>query len=426
MCGICGVFARNLMSTELTGFQQLLILNQFRGMDSTGVIGITEGKKGYVSNYVKDIYDPTYFMTTPSKEKNKLFDHKDKVAYIGHCRSATIGSVKADNAHPFDFPKLIGVHNGTMQGDLPNDDKYGTDSEALFKHINDVGVDAAFAEMNWGSAYSLVWFDKENQTINFLRNDKRPLWFTFAYSQSTIFWSSEKRALQFIASPESRQSFGVAGELWQYKPDHLVTLDINTSLPKNIHGRDIKTKQVYGNKKPVTGTVWPYGGYHEGGIPWDEDLEGDAPVQDNTKETTLPFNDSLPPMNSTTGSRVTSVPSTGLSASGSIATNGPDRALPSHHSHPTTPEQKLVTKAKHSKLLDHKFKGCRGVELTYNQFGTKMLEGCCLCGAIEDPDEVDIEYKVAWAATDRFVCQDCMTQPWVQKFMVEYQATKGK
>lgn len=113
-------------------------------------------------------------------------------ALIGHNRSATVGKIVRKNAHPFEFDKVVGVHNGTLRNKwvLEKHGDYDTDSEALYANINHYGVEAAIEKLD--GAYTLVWYDKEDTTINFLRNKERPLYVVFSKDKKLVFWASEK------------------------------------------------------------------------------------------------------------------------------------------------------------------------------------------------------------------------------------------
>lgn len=398
MCGIAGVYAQNLTQDEANIFSQLLMLNQFRGMDSTGVFAVLDPDKKHDkpwSIYDKDCYDSTYFITTGDKGRDYLLSHVDKLALVGHCRAATVGKIEKKNAHPFDFPNIIGVHNGTMTIDLPNDKEHDTDSEALLHHINDAGVDAAFAEMDWGSAYSLVWFDKRNGTLNFLRNEKRPLWFAFGYAGTTLYWSSEKRALQFVSDVENRYDGRIDSKMWQYKPGHLITLDLTKRADKALYGREIQTKTLISTYKGshtgargAAAAFWP----NEDLDAWDDE------------ETTRGANSNLPFDPARTGSAV--IPTSTSSKGSSTITIG--------HNRQSTDGSKTR-------------KGFRQI-ISDDAFATVLINGCSLCGNIEDPDEEDIEYKIGWVTHDRYLCQHCLAEPtgWVSKFMCEYVNQKEK
>lgn len=110
---------------------------------------------------------------------------------IGHNRYATQGAVNSVNAHPFDFEHIIGAHNGSLRStlNLPDHKDFVVDSENIFHAINQDGSVETAAKLN--GAYALTWWDKRDNTLHFLRNAERPLWYVFTQDRQAIFWASE-------------------------------------------------------------------------------------------------------------------------------------------------------------------------------------------------------------------------------------------
>jgi hypothetical protein len=114
-------------------------------------------------------------------------------ALIGHCRAKTVGEVSRGNAHPFDMPdrQIIGVHNGTLTNQHRLDGyKHGmTDSEALYRHMSINGAEQTFADVD--GAFACVWWDGQEQTLNFIRNGLRTLYIALSEDRRKILWASE-------------------------------------------------------------------------------------------------------------------------------------------------------------------------------------------------------------------------------------------
>lgn len=196
MCGICGVYSLQYTTPERDLFQRLLLLNSFRGMDSTGVVKIRDKPRLNCTKIRAVLPSPEFIFT---EKGSKFIAETDKViGMFGHTRSATKGTVTAQNAHPFEFDNVIGIHNGTIKYKFKGSDNYETDSEALYQLINDIGLEAALDEIAYADpAYALVFIDKKMGTLNFIKNEKRPLAFTFLYGRTTLAWSSTRDALEF-------------------------------------------------------------------------------------------------------------------------------------------------------------------------------------------------------------------------------------
>jgi hypothetical protein len=191
MCGIVG------MAGELDGktdkvLKHLLIFDTVRGEDSTGVASV--GRHNEDVLVAKTLGCP-----------HELFEHRlygkaitgrQNRVVIGHNRYATSGGVSKATAHPFEFDTLVGVHNGTLHNKhvLDNAGDYKVDSENLYHHIEKNGLDAAIKIIR--GAWALVWWDKEDETINFLRNKERTLYYCVNEAGNQLYWASEAWMLE--------------------------------------------------------------------------------------------------------------------------------------------------------------------------------------------------------------------------------------
>lgn len=195
MCGLVGC-AGLITSVEERLFRQLLVLDSIRGEHSTGVAAVN--MLGAV-DVAKTVGDPFQLFETKSYEG--IMRQANRVL-IGHNRYATTGKINRRNAHPFEFDGLVGAHNGTLHNKyaLKNHNDFDVDSEALYSHINEEGLDAAIKLVR--GAWALTWYDKDNETINFLRNEERPLFYCISENKKVIFWASEAWMLQSVFSRE--------------------------------------------------------------------------------------------------------------------------------------------------------------------------------------------------------------------------------
>lgn len=216
MCGIVGVVG-DISKKEEDIFRDLLVVDSLRGLDSTGVGGANINLPEV--NLVKSVGTP-YDLFESVRWKD--FFHRKQHILIGHNRSATTGKVTRGNAHPFEFDKLFGVHNGTLRNkyQLPDGHKYDTDSEALYSNINRLGIVEGIKPAE--GAWSLVWYDKEKKTVNFLRNKERPMWFTFVENGKVMFFASESWMLSGILGRHGQKH----GEIYLTKEDTHICYDI--------------------------------------------------------------------------------------------------------------------------------------------------------------------------------------------------------
>lgn len=202
MCGQSGAFTNLgvLSDYDLDHARKLLILNQFRGLDSVGAMSWWKEPKKKASpiQWMKRKEHPAWFNSvTYAKEiKPEFTKLGNPNLFATHCRAATIGKIEEANAHPFQHGDIIGMHNGSIHAAFTNKNKFDTDSEALYYNISTMGLKDAIKDLEWGSpAYALVWIDAKKQTLNFLRNKARPL--HIYHKGHTLFWSSEFKDLYY-------------------------------------------------------------------------------------------------------------------------------------------------------------------------------------------------------------------------------------
>lgn len=184
ICGHVGV-AGIITSKEERAFRTMLRLDVLRGEDSTGIASMTSGGIFKVAKDATNAYD---FLNT--KEAKEPFYGVLRVL-LGHNRAATKGKVVAENAHPFTYGNIIGAHNGTLNywGRLLDGSKFDVDSKAIFNHIAEEDVADLWSKLDGAAA--LVWMNKEEKTVNFLRNSKRELYYTTSTDGKCFFWASE-------------------------------------------------------------------------------------------------------------------------------------------------------------------------------------------------------------------------------------------
>lgn len=272
MCGIVGCCGD--MSLKLKeGFKDMLLINQVRGRDATGAFSVTSNDE---VRYAKMVGTPEILFELKSFDSQVMFG-LPKVL-VGHCRSKTVGDNTRANAHPYDFDNVIGVHNGTLRSvhKLSGHDYKRTDSYTLYDNISDSGLTETMTEVDPAGAWALVWWDKTDNTLNFLRNKERPLWFT---------WTADKRAMIWASEPGMFWAMRRKVELWDGKqPDGTQVSPVH-ELPENTHWKfSIHDRAKQGDPvmymHPVreviaTGNFTQYrgpnnsGGTNHNRVPWD-------------------------------------------------------------------------------------------------------------------------------------------------------------
>lgn len=185
MCGIVGV-AGNVDFKTKKAFKDLLRIDVIRGPHSTGIAAADINNK--VEVVKKALLPDDLFAWKPCEE---LLKKLKLVSLIGHNRYATKGAINGVNAHPFEFPTLAGVHNGTIRSQwrLPDHTEFEVDSENIYHAIEKIGVDATIGKLD--GAYTLVWWDKDEKELNMVRNKERPMFYCFSEDLQTMFYASE-------------------------------------------------------------------------------------------------------------------------------------------------------------------------------------------------------------------------------------------
>lgn len=256
MCGIVGI-AGDLFFKEEKTMQSLLLLDYFRGMDSTGLAAVrTHSNEVHIAKLATD---PITLFQFP-KFKEALNGNASKL-FLGHNRASTSGKTSNYNAHPFEVDHIVGVQNGTLEYsdksalETALDSKFDVDSEALFAAIAKFGVKDTFKMIHEGSdsirgAWALAWYDKKEDTINFLRNKHRPLWFAWDKDFKRLFFASR---YEFISHATTMSEFAYDLERYEHK-DKPGEFYRYFHLPENQHWKFNLDELRKGNKerpKPI-------------------------------------------------------------------------------------------------------------------------------------------------------------------------------
>lgn len=230
----------------------MLVVNQLRGTDATGVIRVNQGG-GY--KYKKSLGTPNYLMET------KFFDREIDVhgakVLIGHCRAKTIGENIVANAHPFVHGNVIGVHNGTLRNmyGLERAREFDVDSDLLYWHISEFGLKETIEQLDDEGAWALAYWDNKENTLNFLRNSRRPLWFAHTKDQTAMLWASEPWFFSAATRVGVELHRDDAGKSFFEVP-------VDTHLSFTIDGYKQKPSEIFGLKvtNDVKGEVRSYSG----------------------------------------------------------------------------------------------------------------------------------------------------------------------
>ena len=191
MCGHVGV-AGTMIQKHEQAFKDLLVVDVIRGPHGTGIASFN--RKDGIRVMKKALLPNDLFSMDGTKELFRTFNQ----VLLGHNRWATQGKINHVNSHPFEMGNLVGAHNGTLvnQGLLPDSEDFEVDSENLIHSLNKIGVAETYKLLHGAAA--LVWFNDKDYTVNFLRNDQRPMFITYSEDRKTMFWASESWMLRGV------------------------------------------------------------------------------------------------------------------------------------------------------------------------------------------------------------------------------------
>ena len=182
MCGLVGFLITDSKCplAEVNRYQKYfskaLYIDTLRGADSTGVARIDNDWVAATYKKAMPGYDflehgiAQEFMTGGATYLSSM---------LGHNRAATAGAVNAVNAHPFTHGDVTLMHNGTLDTDYGVGNKFAVDSENICYTLSKCTDDASRKTLLEAleGAFALVWYDEGTRTVNFARNEKRPLHF---------------------------------------------------------------------------------------------------------------------------------------------------------------------------------------------------------------------------------------------------------
>lgn len=284
MCGLVGI-AGDLGTRHNLFMKRLLLLDYFRGTDSTGLAAIRSDRSTVLA---KAAVNPITMFDM--KSFDKALDGFASTAFIGHNRAATLGKVNDANAHPYQYGDITGAHNGTLdkaswerlelEAGIPTD----TDSAAIFACIDAIGIDDTIKLMEKGrtshtGAWALVWYNKVDNTINFIRNEHRPLWFAFNKTRDEMYWASEYEMLDAAGSLTKKEDF----EGWwansndfsffPFEQDRLYSVnlsDLVSGLPEKDLIKSIKGRKIEGREPAPFASTTVTPAKTGGAAPWEK------------------------------------------------------------------------------------------------------------------------------------------------------------
>lgn len=268
MCGIVGMgsfWSAGVDQPERNAFYNMLIADTVRGTDGTGIMLMTD--KGKVHT-MKEVGTPfNLFWKKGFKKHIEDPFAKEHIRFaVGHNRSATRGTINANNAHPFQVGNITMVHNGTAEdatkSAMPNFSKFEVDSHAFTASIDKYGLDKTLKD-HWRGPYAIVFFDAKEQTMNLARNYGRPLALAYDEGSSRLMFASEMGLLRWVIDRN------------KWKTTQMFELETNELYTFAMEKRGFTKRKL---PTPV------YGSYHYpaksyGGFGWQLGLDDDSEIE---------------------------------------------------------------------------------------------------------------------------------------------------
>mgnify|MGYP001564862632 FL=1 len=231
MCGIVGyisVSKKGIQAFESRLFEELIIASSVRGRDATGIFKVD--KRGNVFS-IKGQGNPFALFQASNYNSFHISQKKEVIkTLVGHNRFATSGDKSVKNAHPFLHGNIMLVHNGTVEEHSPllRKDSPETDSDALCKSIDQIGLEKTL-RIAWGPM-AIVFFNKKESTLNFYRNNGRPLYVCSITKNMDYVFASEKPMLEWIL--DRNFNFKSQKEVSEIPAYTLVSINLNSGQRK--------------------------------------------------------------------------------------------------------------------------------------------------------------------------------------------------
>lgn len=220
MCGIIGLYGKGAglwPNAKRSYMLEGLIADSVRGYDSTGIALLPKDVGDHVKLYKRDLAGYDFVQ---QKHTNRLLDNlTQSIGMIGHNRSATKGAVNDRNAHPFKWGHITLVHNGTVYNaqslvekkDQPNG--MVVDSEFVAHALSLEDPADILPKLSGG--YSLVWFNEEDLSLNFARNDQKPMFLAFDSENETVYFASEASLIVWLCD---RNNIKIQSDIFRLVP----------------------------------------------------------------------------------------------------------------------------------------------------------------------------------------------------------------
>lgn len=200
MCGLVGfiTFGKTpigVAADKRKFIYEGLYLSALRGMDSSG-IALIGAPDVTPLIYKKAMAAPDFLQL---KQTLKVIANVDRArAVLGHARSATLGEVSDQNAHPFQHDAITLIHNGTLRNYRGMTAGYSgeVDSDHVCHALAHNPAKEVLEKVD--GDYCLIWHDSVEKTFNIAKNEGRPLTWAYIDAWNGLAFASEMGTLAAV------------------------------------------------------------------------------------------------------------------------------------------------------------------------------------------------------------------------------------
>lgn len=287
MCGIVGFvnFAAQLDQDRKKWITHALLVDQLRGMDSTGIAMLpkrypNDKNAPALKSYKKALAASDFIQM--ERAQNILKDADVCRFIMGHNRYATTGSKDNDNfAHPFLYKEVTAIHNGTLTNRIGLRHTHVVDSAAIAMELAELQPEEYPAMLgDLRGAYTLVWYNAVNNHVYFARNDERPLVFCRGFDGDTLFFASEEWMIEWVMGrlDPNALDYSKKGviDMWEMPKDMLHAIDLSKDdleIVTTKYKGWVEPPKVVNKHQPAKNNMGFYGnggGYGSNAYPYDD------------------------------------------------------------------------------------------------------------------------------------------------------------
>lgn len=166
MCGVIGVFLRNVIDNDIEIVTKVILESRIRGMHATGVSYYKNGK-------IHTIREPISAKLFLEKHPVQKFVEGNQLTMIAHCRYSTSD---LEFNQPIYNKKLSIVHNGVISQELPENWERLYGHKTKTKNDTELLLYSKNVFLDWKDASISAVELTEDKTLRYYRNGKRPLY----------------------------------------------------------------------------------------------------------------------------------------------------------------------------------------------------------------------------------------------------------